>query len=139
MEVIRADCFLLVIRARIDAFREPFLVQIAVTSLRLPPHHRRAGFLRAQGEGEELIESLTSDTLDSSPVRATEVKETTRAEVQKETTDKVVEGLTTAAPEPESKGTEVSRTVERPRVDQSMIDDLIEGVGSSDDEGEPGA
>ncbi len=98
-----------------------------------------AGFLRAQGEGEELIESLTSDTIDSTPVRATEVKETTRAEVQKETTDKVVEGLTTAAPEAESKGTEVSRTVERPRVDQSMIDDLIEGVGSSDDEGEPGA
>ena len=97
-----------------------------------------AGFLRAQGEGEELIESLTSDTLDSSPVRATEVKETTQAEVQKKTTDKVVEGLTTAAPEPESKGTEVSRKAERPRVDQSMIDDLIDGVGSSDGEDESG-
>ncbi|MEE2720017.1 MAG: ABC transporter ATP-binding protein [Planctomycetota bacterium] len=97
-----------------------------------------AGFLRAQGEGDELIESLTSDALDAPPVRATEVKEASREEVQRVTTDKVVEGLTSAAPEPETKATEVSRKVERPRVDQSMIDDLIDGVGSSDDEDEPG-
>ncbi len=76
--------------------------------------------------------------MDAPPVRATEVKEASREEVQRVTTDKVVEGLTSAAPEPEAKATEVSRKVERPRVDQSMIDDLIDGVGSSDDEDEPG-
>ena len=76
--------------------------------------------------------------MDAPPVRATEVKEASREEVQRVTTDKVVEGLTSAAPEPETKATEVSRKVERPRVDQSMIDDLIDGVGSSDDEDEPG-
>ena len=95
-----------------------------------------ADFLRGQGEGDDLIHSLTSDEVEPAPVRATEVTEPSADVAQRETTEQVVEGLTNAAPEPESRGREVKKTADRPKVDQSMIDDLIDGSRSSDDEDE---
>jgi len=93
-----------------------------------------ADFLRVHGEGEELISSLTSDAPRGTPDRAHEVAEEPAGAVKEKTTRTVVEGLTTAAPEPEVRSREVQGDeAAQPEVDQSMIDDLIDGSAASDD------
>ena len=96
-----------------------------------------ADFLRVHEEGEDLISSLTSDAPQAAPDRAHEVAEEPPGAEKKKTTRTVVEGLTTAAPEPEVRSREVQGDeAAQPEVDHSMIDDLIDGSATPDDPGE---
>lgn len=96
-----------------------------------------AEFLRAQGEGDALIDTLTSDMPREAPVRATEVAEESIEDIQKKARTSVVEDLTSDAPSPEHRSHEIEdESDSKPKVDHSMIDDLIDGVGGDDERDE---
>ncbi|MBM43664.1 MAG: ABC transporter ATP-binding protein [Phycisphaerae bacterium] len=82
-----------------------------------------AEFLRQQ-EGDDLIDTLVSESKVEEPTRAVEVVE----EPETSEADAVLDSLVDAAPEPRTRATEVTSIPDAPEdVDQSMIDDLLGG------------